>query len=229
MNKRVKVLMIIILTGIVAAILLISISKKDNLIVPLETNKELAIDESIDDSKTIKDTSKIDVEETKQVKEEIVVIEEVKEKQQIEEGNNSANIKKNQNNNKTETIKEIKPKDENSNKSSSIQNKSEVDIQQNESVEKPKVDEKVEEVPKVTEKVEEKPQTTETATDKVDKDYIYWSSQVDYATYQECFDAGMKEAMKDTVNILGFDCREIYYGGKILGYKLILRYSNPLE
>ena len=65
--------------------------------------------------------------------------------------------------------------------------------------------------------------------EEIDQGYIEAMKEVEYLTEEECFDAGFKIAMEDTVNILGFDVRELYYGGKIIGYKLIIRYTNPLD
>lgn len=63
----------------------------------------------------------------------------------------------------------------------------------------------------------------------VDHEYERLKKQVEYATYQECLDAGFKIAIQDTVNILGFTPQEIAYKGEILGYKLHIDYVNPME
>ena len=32
-----------------------------------------------------------------------------------------------------------------------------------------------------------------------------------------------------SVNILGFSCQDVIYKGKVLGYKLHIDYTNPME
>ncbi len=73
-------------------------------------------------------------------------------------------------------------------------------------------------VPEIEEPVEE-----------IDYGYIEAMKEVEYLTEQECFDAGMEKSFSDADSVIGFDVRELYYGGKIIGYKLILRYENPME
>ncbi len=65
--------------------------------------------------------------------------------------------------------------------------------------------------------------------EEIDYGYIEAMKEVEYLTEQECFDAGMEKSFSDADNVIGFDVRELYYGGKIIGYKLILRYENPME
>ena len=65
--------------------------------------------------------------------------------------------------------------------------------------------------------------------EEIDYGYIEAMKEVEYATEQECLDAGFEKAFNDADNVISFDVRELYYGGKIIGYKLILRYKNPLE
>jgi len=64
---------------------------------------------------------------------------------------------------------------------------------------------------------------------KVDDEYERLMAQVEYATYDECMKAGFDIAFSDTVNILGFDPIEIIYKGQVLGYKLKIHYTNPME
>ena len=52
---------------------------------------------------------------------------------------------------------------------------------------------------------------------------------MEYDTYEECQKAGFEKAFADTVNILGFSCQEIIYKGEVLGYKLHIDYTNPME
>ena len=65
--------------------------------------------------------------------------------------------------------------------------------------------------------------------EEIDYGYIEAMKEVEYVTEQECLDAGFEKSFNDADNVIGFDVRELYYGGKIIGYKLILRYKNPLE
>ena len=90
------------------------------------------------------------------------------------------------------------------------------------------------EVEKEQEKVEEKPQ--EEVEEKivveekqVDEEYERLLKEVEYATYDECMKAGFEIAFSDTVNILGFDPIEVIYKGQVLGYKLKIHYTNPIE
>ena len=63
----------------------------------------------------------------------------------------------------------------------------------------------------------------------IDKELEKLKKQVEYATYEECQKAGFEKAFSDTVNILGFSCQEVIYKGKVLGYKLHIDYTNPME
>ena len=62
-----------------------------------------------------------------------------------------------------------------------------------------------------------------------DEEYERLMKVVEYATYDECMKAGFEIAFSDTVNILGFDPIEIIYKGKVIGYKLKINYTNPME
>lgn len=64
--------------------------------------------------------------------------------------------------------------------------------------------------------------------EEVDLGLVEAMKEVEYSTFQGANDAGMKAALADTVNILGYDVKELYYGGEIIGYKVVLRYENPL-
>lgn len=78
--------------------------------------------------------------------------------------------------------------------------------------------------------VEEKPQEEIIVEEKqVDDEYEKLLKEVEYATYDECMKAGFDIAFSDTVNILGFDPVEIIYKGKVIGYKLKIHYTNPME
>ena len=63
----------------------------------------------------------------------------------------------------------------------------------------------------------------------VKKEYERLLKEVEYATYDECMKAGFEIAFSDTVNILGFDPIEVIYKGQVLGYKLKIHYTNPIE
>ena len=69
----------------------------------------------------------------------------------------------------------------------------------------------------------------EVEVEKVDLEYENLLKQVEYSTYDECMDIGFEKALEDTVNILGFSCPYIAYKGKVIGYKLQLNYTNPME
>lgn len=78
--------------------------------------------------------------------------------------------------------------------------------------------------------VEEKPQEEIIVDEKqVDEEYEKLLKEVEYVTYDECMKAGFDIAFSDTVNILGFDPVEIIYKGKVIGYKLKIHYTNPME
>lgn len=84
------------------------------------------------------------------------------------------------------------------------------------------------------EKIEEKPQEEvkeEIVVEEkqVDEEYERLLKEVEYATYDECMKAGFEIAFSDTVNILGFDPIEVIYKGQVLGYKLKIHYTNPME
>ena len=60
--------------------------------------------------------------------------------------------------------------------------------------------------------------------EEIDYGYIEAMKEVEYATEQECLDAGFEKAFNDADNVISFDVREFYYGGKIIEYKLILKF-----
>ena len=64
---------------------------------------------------------------------------------------------------------------------------------------------------------------------KIDAEYKTLLKQVEYSTYDECMDIGFEEAIKDPIGILGFSCPYIAYKGEIIGYRLQLDYTNPME
>ena len=56
----------------------------------------------------------------------------------------------------------------------------------------------------------------------VDSSLDFWLTAGPWASRFE-------KAFADTVNILGFSCQEIIYKGEVLGYKLHIDYTNPME
>jgi len=64
---------------------------------------------------------------------------------------------------------------------------------------------------------------------KIDSEYENLLKQVEYSSYDECMEVGFEEAIKDSVGILGFSCPYIAYNGKIIGYRLQLDYTNPMD
>jgi len=67
--------------------------------------------------------------------------------------------------------------------------------------------------------------------EEIKEDYEYETllKQVEYSTFDECMNIGFEEAIKDPIGILGFSCPYIAYKGKIIGYRLQLDYTNPME
>lgn len=84
----------------------------------------------------------------------------------------------------------------------------------------PKEDKVVEQIIVIEEKKDET---------KIDSEYETLLKQVEYSTYDECMEVGFDEAIKDSVRILGFSCPYIAYDGKIIGYRLQLDYTNPMD
>ena len=160
-----------------------------------------SVEESVVEEEKVVESKK-ETTSTKQVKENVVVQEETK--------SNSTN--------KTEKVEKI-PEETKQN-----ENKQQEKIQQNDTkndIEEEQI--KVVEETKQVEKVEQEEKT------EVDEEYERLMKQVEYATYEECLQAGFDIALTDTVNILGFDPVEIIYKGEVIGYKLKIRYTNPLE
>jgi len=62
-----------------------------------------------------------------------------------------------------------------------------------------------------------------------DKELEKLMKQVEYDTYEKCMEIGFERAIEDSVGILGFSCPYIAYKGKIIGYRLQLDYTNPME
>ena len=90
------------------------------------------------------------------------------------------------------------------------------------------IEEKIEESMQVVEETTQDVIVEQEKEPEVDEEYERLMKQVEYATYEECLQAGFDIALTDTVNILGFDPVEIIYKGKVIGYKLKIRYTNPM-
>lgn len=65
--------------------------------------------------------------------------------------------------------------------------------------------------------------------EKVYDEYETLLKQVEYSSFDECMEIGFEEAIKDPIGILGFSCPYIAYKGEIIGYRLQLDYTNPME
>ena len=65
--------------------------------------------------------------------------------------------------------------------------------------------------------------------EKIDYEYEALLKQVEYSSFDECMNVGFEEAIKDPIGILGFSCPYIAYKGEIIGYRLQLDYTNPME
>ena len=90
------------------------------------------------------------------------------------------------------------------------------------------IEENYEEMEVITENVKDFAEV-ELEEKQVDEEYERLLKEVEYATYDECLKAGFEIAFSDTVNILGFDPIEVIYKGKVIGYKLKINYTNPME
>ena len=78
-------------------------------------------------------------------------------------------------------------------------------------------------------KIEDTTEIIEDTKEEVDNELEKLKKQVEYSTYDECMNIGFEEAIKDPIGILGFSCPYIAYKGKIIGYRLQLDYTNPME
>ena len=98
-------------------------------------------------------------------------------------------------------------------------------VEQKQEIEQEKV------VPKEENKVVEQIIVVEEKKEEIKIDYEYETllKQVEYSTFDECMEIGFEEAIKDPIGILGFSCPYIAYKGEIIGYRLQLDYTNPME
>ena len=122
---------------------------------------------------------------------------------------------KSKNENKTSAKEEVK-----SNNTQQIESNTSIPVEKEVEKEQEIIEEKPQEEVKEEIVVEEK---------EVDEEYERLLKEVEYATYDECMKAGFEIAFSDTVNILGFDPIEVIYKGQVLGYKLKIHYTNPME
>ena len=122
---------------------------------------------------------------------------------------------KSKNENKTSAKEEVK-----SNNTQQIESNTSIPVEKEVEKEQEIIEEKPQEEVKEEVIVEEK---------QVDEEYERLLKEVEYATYDECLKAGFEIAFSDTVNILGFDPIEVIYKGKVIGYKLKINYTNPME
>lgn len=179
-----------------------------------ETQKEMEVI-----AEDVKDITKIEVEQKQQentekttTKTESVISQKETQKSEVSNAQQQE-----QNSNKTTSVKENVVKQE--------PKKEQEDVPK-------KVEEKVEVKEEI---IEDKPQeetSEEIVVEEeklVDEEYERLMKEVEYATYDECMKAGFEIAFSDTVNILGFDPIEIIYKGKVIGYKLKINYTNPME
>lgn len=164
---------------------------------------EIVEESVVEEEKVVE--SKKEITSTQQEKENVVV--------QGETKSNSTN--------KTEKVEKI-PEETKQN-----ENKQQEKIQQNDT--KSDIGEKQEENTLVVEESKQVEKVEQEKKPEVDEEYERLMKQVEYATYEECLQAGFDIALTDTVNILGFDPVEIIYKGKVIGYKLKIRYTNPME
>ena len=106
------------------------------------------------------------------------------------------------------------------------------EITQNEEVKDTKQESIVEEQTQIIVEnnvVEETQEKVEETKKEEDNELEILMKQVEYDTYEKCMDIGFEKAIEDPVGILGFSCPYIAYKGKIIGYRLQLDYTNPME
>lgn len=176
------------------------------------TEKEMEVDKLDEVVECIEEieTKEENTTETTTETESIISEETNAKKQEISQNNINQDLKVNKNQ-KTKVDKKqevIDTKKDTSTSSNSITDNSKVEIE---------------------EKKEEIVEQPEVVVEEVDKEYERLMSQVEYKTREECMNAGFAIALTDTVNILGFDPVEIIYKGKVIGYKLKINYTNPME
>ena len=184
-----------------------------------ETQKEMEVI-----AEDVKDITKIEVEQKQQENTEKTTTETTtktesvisqKETKKSEIVSQPKQEQKSKNENKTSAKEEVK-----SNNTQQTESNTSTPVEKDVVKEQEIIEEKPQEEVKEEIVVEEK---------EVDEEYERLLKEVEYATYDECMKAGFEIAFSDTVNILGFDPIEIIYKGKVIGYKLKINYTNPME
>lgn len=215
MKKFVLITVLVIVIG-GSSVVAIKFAKQEtsNSVVYEEMPK---IEEKIDDNivPKIEEESVVEEEKVVESKKETTSTNQVKENVVVQEETKSSSTNKTE---KAEKIVEETKQNENKQQEKIQQNDTKSDIEENQEENTPVVEES-----KQVEKVEQEKKP------EVDEEYERLMKQVEYATYEECLQAGFDIALTDTVNILGFDPVEIIYKGEVIGYKLKIRYTNPME
>lgn len=199
--KKIIILSIIVVASIVGVF---SIPKEQKSIISSTSNETQNSELEMEEVKDVESVGKIEItqEKPEETKKAELVVSKEKNEQPKEVDDSFVDVKKeNKTQSSTNSEKKIDVKEQETHQEKK-------DIQ--EEIEKPKI-------------VEEKKSSEE------DIEYQNLMKQVEYSTYDECMKAGFDIAFSDTVNILGFDPVEIIYKGQILGYKLKIHYTNPME
>ncbi len=179
-----------------------------------ETQKEMEVI-----AEDVKDITKIEVEQKQQ---------ENTEKTTTETTTKTESVISQKETQKSE-VSNAQQQEQNSNKTTSVK---ENVVKQESKKEQEDVPKKMEEKVEVKEDKPQEETSEEIVVEEeklVDEEYERLMKEVEYATYDECMKAGFEIAFSDTVNILGFDPIEIIYKGKVIGYKLKINYTNPME
>lgn len=199
--KKIIILSIIVVASIVGVF---SIPKEQKSIISSTSNETQNSELEMEEVKDVESVGKIEItqEKPKETKKAELVVSKEKNEQPKEVDDSFVDVKKeNKTQSSTNSEKKIDVKEQETH-----QEKKDIQVE----IEKPKI-------------VEEKKSSEE------DFEYQNLMKQVEYSTYNECMKAGFDIAFSDTVNILGFDPIEIIYKGQILGYKLKIHYTNPME
>lgn len=126
--------------------------------------------------------------------------------------------------NKNTAMEVIPPKTNNTEQTELQTNKPKANVENKQKDILPKQD-----IPKEYPKNEIKKEPTQTPqpTPKPEDDQEYKKLlvTVEYVTEKEAMDVGFAKSFEDTVNILGFNCVEVIYKGKVLGYKVVYKYK----
>ena len=63
----------------------------------------------------------------------------------------------------------------------------------------------------------------------IDLEYEKEFAKVEYSDFDVCHQAGINKVLSDTATMSSFSCRDVYYGGKIIGYRLVIYYVEDSE